>query len=67
MASPTRDFSESESFMNSVQQQLGKLNLTQGFWLLPSARDQGVKRGGSGRLDALETRGPMLPLRLLES
>lgn len=58
---PTGDFSESESFLNSVQQEVGKLNLTHGFWLLPSAKDQGI-RERVPLVDALETMGPTLPL-----
>lgn len=54
---PTGDFSDPESFLNSVQQELGKLNLTRGFRLLPSARDQGI-RERVPLVDALEPRGP---------
>lgn len=59
----TGDFSESESFLNSIQLELEKLDLTQGFWLLPNSGTREL-RGRVGQVAALETRGPMLPLPL---
>lgn len=46
MASSHKGFLRIRKLPELSQQQLGKLNLTQGFWLLSSAGDQGVRGEG---------------------